>query len=284
MNANPDISVVVLTHNRREALRNTLRHLCALPERVPIAVADNASSDGTAEMLRADFPSVTHLRSEVNAGAAGRNLGAAWASTRHVAFCDDDCWWAAGSLARACALFDMHPRIGALTARVVVGAQEREDPASTLMGNSPLPSADLPGHAILGLMAGATAFRTEAFLQAGGYDARFFVGGEETLLALDLVTHGWHLVYTPDLTVHHCPSPLRDASGRRQLLARNAIWAAWLRLPMTMAWRITAARLPQIWREQGRTGVADTLRGMGWVLRERRVVPRHVARAVALIS
>jgi GT2 family glycosyltransferase len=40
--------VVVITHNRREELLGTLRHMTALPDRAPIVVVDNASSDGTA--------------------------------------------------------------------------------------------------------------------------------------------------------------------------------------------------------------------------------------------
>ncbi|WP_336159560.1 glycosyltransferase [Amycolatopsis sp. VC5-11] len=44
-------SVVVITHNRREQLRETLQHLVTLPERPPILVVDNASTDGTADLV-----------------------------------------------------------------------------------------------------------------------------------------------------------------------------------------------------------------------------------------
>ncbi|CAG2134526.1 hypothetical protein LMG31506_01399 [Cupriavidus yeoncheonensis] len=100
-----------------------------------------------------------------------------------MAFCDDDCWWQAG----------------ALTARILVGETEREDPTSTAMSHSPLPSAGLRGRMILGVMTGATAFRTAAYLEAGGYDSRLFIGGEETLLSLRLAALGWALVYAPEL-------------------------------------------------------------------------------------
>jgi GT2 family glycosyltransferase len=164
------ISVVVLTYNRRDTLCRTLRHLQALPERPRIAVVDNGSTDGTAAMVRDTFPQIACLRSDTNLGAAGRNLGAQWAAqvagTPYVAFCDDDCWWQAGSLARACALFDAHPAVVSLTARILVGASDREDPASTLMARSPLPSADLPGRAILGLMAQRPSAPTPSWLRA----------------------------------------------------------------------------------------------------------------------
>lgn len=273
----PDISLVVLTHDRRESLRRVLAKSCALPERPPIAVVDNGSRDGSVAMVREAFPSVTVLAAGANLGAAGRNLGAAWAPTRYVAFCDDDCWWQPGSLARAARLFDRYPDVATLTARILVGEAGHEDRASTCMAASPLPSSGLPGRAVLGLMAGATAFRTEAFRQAGGYEPRFFLGGEETLLALDLASCGWRLVYAPDLVVHHDPSPLRDAARRRALLARNAIWSAWLRLPCGMALAETMRVLPRLWREQGVRGCRETLLALPWVFRERHVVSPEVA-------
>lgn len=277
------ISVVVLTHNRRESLRQVLERLTALPERPPLAVVDNGSGDGSAAMVEQAFPGVTLLRSEANLGAAGRNLGARWASTPYVAFCDDDCWWQPGALAHACTLFERHPGVAALTARIVVGAQQREDPTSALMARSPLPSAGLPGRAILGLMAGATAFRTTAFLEAGGYEPRLFLGGEETLLALRLAARGWHLVYAPALTVHHLPSALRDAPRRRSLLARNAVWSAWLCLPWPMALGDTLRALPDLRRTQDLRGWRELIHGMAWVLREREVVPREVSAALSAV-
>lgn len=275
--------MVVLTHNRRESVGKVLERLTVLPERPPIAVVDNGSSDGTAAMIRSTFPGVTLLRSETNLGAAGRNLGAQWAKTPYVAFCDDDCWWHAGSLARACALFERHADVAALTARILVEPSQREDPISTAMAHSPLRSTGLPGRAILGLMAGATAFRTQAFLAAGGYEPRLFLGGEETLLALGLSARGWQLVYAPDLMVHHHPSPRRDAPRRRFLLARNAVWSAWLRLPWPMAFGDTLCALPDLWRARDLRGWQELLRGMGWVLRERRVVPPEVAAALRAV-
>ncbi|WP_423193811.1 glycosyltransferase family 2 protein [Cupriavidus sp. H18C2] len=280
------ICVVVLTHNRRDTLRRTLQHLLTLPERPRIAVVDNGSGDGTAAMLRQAFPGVACLRSDINLGAAGRNLGAQWASdvagTPYVAFCDDDCWWHDGSLARARALLDANAGVVSLTARILVGADNREDPASTHMARSPLPSADLPGRAILGFMAGATVFRVRAFLAAGGYDPRFFIGGEEAALALQLAGQGWLMVYVPELVVHHHPSPQRDAASRRSLLARNAVWTSWLCLPAPMAIGDTVRAIPALARHLDAAGWRELARGMRWVLRERRVVDDRVVAAVRL--
>lgn len=278
------ISVVVLTHNRCDALRHTLRQLTELPERPPIVVVDNASSDATVAMLAADFPQVSLLRAPANLGAAGRNLGAAAACTPYVAFCDDDTWWHPGSLALSVALLERHPTIGALSARVLVGPECRDDPTCVRMGCSPLSSVGLPGRAILGLMAGATVFRREAFQQAHGYHPRFFIGSEESLLSLDLAVLGWTMVYVPELVVHHHPSPLRESERRHQLTLRNAIWCAWLRLPAFQAASASLHGLPELWRQGGWAACRDLLRGVPWVLRERRVVPPRVLAMQQLVA
>ncbi|WP_338860503.1 glycosyltransferase family 2 protein [Mycetohabitans rhizoxinica] len=272
------ITVIVLTYRRRDELARTLTHLTALPERVPIIVVDNDSRDGTAQWVAQRFAHVTLIQAPGNLGAAGRNLGAAAARTRYIAFCDDDTWWEPGSLSLAADLLDAYPQVGSLTARVLVGPQRCEDPVCELMRTSPIvPPCALPGPPILGLLAGATAFRTDAFLAAGGYHPRLFIGGEEAVLALDLASAGWSLVYVPQLTVCHYPSPVRDAGRRRSLLARNAVWAAWLRLPAGAALQRTLQLAPRVWREGGGvTGWWQTLRGLRWVFSERRVIPPHV--------
>ncbi|MFL5909269.1 MAG: glycosyltransferase family 2 protein [Gaiellaceae bacterium] len=66
------VCAVVVTHNRREMLRKCLWALAgqtAPPARV--MVVDNASSDGTAEMVAAEFPEIDLVRLESNAGGAG---------------------------------------------------------------------------------------------------------------------------------------------------------------------------------------------------------------------
>ncbi|MBE0632562.1 MAG: glycosyltransferase, partial [Burkholderia vietnamiensis] len=254
----------------------TLARLTALPDRPTIVVVDNGSDDATAALVRERFAHVTLVHAPGNVGASGRNLGVAVARTRHVAFCDDDTWWAPGSIAEAANLLDAYPHVAAVTARVLVGAEEREDPTCKLMADSPLDaSVALPGRPILGLLAGATAFRRDAYLRAGGYHPRYFLGGEEALLALDLYRAGAWLVYAPQLTVHHYPSTHRDARARRSVSTRNDVWTAWLRWPAGAAFAHTVRMLPRLRRERG---ILPALAGLPWILRERHAIPPHVER------
>ena len=68
----PQVAVVIATRNRGPELLGTLTQLRGLPERPPIVVVDNASTDGTAELVRAHHPDVQVVGLRGNRGAAGR--------------------------------------------------------------------------------------------------------------------------------------------------------------------------------------------------------------------
>jgi GT2 family glycosyltransferase len=271
------ISVVMLTFNRVDLALETIARLRALPDRFDLVVVDNGSTDGTAARVARAFPTVTLVQAGANLGAAGRNLGVARVRTPYVAFCDDDTWWHAGSLTRAARLLDAHAQVAVLSARVVVGNNNEADATCVLMSRSPLDPSGLPGPALIGFMACASVFRVSAFRETGGFDRRLFIGGEEELVALDVLARGHAIVYADELILHHHPSPLRDAGLRRRMLARNAAWIAWLRLPMKEAWRRTLVAAACMQREGtlARDGLS-MLAALPWLLALRRPVPANV--------
>ena len=268
------VAVVVATRNRASALQQTLRRLLALPEQPAVVVVDNASDDGTGEMVRRSFPDVRVIELAENAGPAARTIGVRHADAPFVAFSDDDSWWAPGALARAADVLTASPRLGLVAARILVGSDEREDETCAAMANSPLAGdAGLPGRRVLGFVACGSVVRRSAFLAVGGFDARFAVGGEERLLAVDLERAGWRLAYVPEVVAHHHPSPERDERGRRQAEIRNALWFAWLRRPLPAALRVTIGVARDALQDPaGRAGLAGALSGVRWVARERRPV------------
>jgi GT2 family glycosyltransferase len=264
MPSEPRVTIVVATRDRPEVLRDSLpRH------EAPVIVVDNASRE----------PIPGALRLERNRGGAGRNVGVEAATTPYVAFTDDDAWWAPGALARAVELLDAHPRLALVQARVLVGPDERLDPTCTEMARTPLAGdAGQPGHAILGFVACAVVVRRSAFLEVGGFSERLHVGGEEALLAGDLVAAGWQLSYVPEVVAHHCPpATSRDRPERRETVLRNELWLHWLRRPAPVAARATATTLVRAPLERATLrGVARAVAGVPWVLRERRVSPPRV--------
>lgn len=279
-------TVVVITRNRRDELLRTLDRLGELPEDPPVIVTDNASSDGTAEAVARHHPDIRLLRLGRNLGAVGRNVAVRQVSTPYVAFCDDDSWWAPGALSRAADLLDTHPRLGSVTARIIVEPDGTEDPIVEELRNSPIPGPPwLPGPALGSFLAAATVLRTDAFRAAGGFSPRLWLGGEEELLAVDLAADGWWLTYVDDLTIHHHPSRARDSTLRRTHGIRNTLWFTWLRRPATTALRRTLHLARTVPRDRASLrAFTEAMAGLPWVLRERRVAPPEVEARLRLLE
>ncbi|GAB3325470.1 glycosyltransferase [Geodermatophilus aquaeductus] len=281
----PRVAVVVITHQRRDEVLVALARLLELPERPHVVVVDNGSTDGTAEAVRERFPAAELVASPENLGAIGRNVGIGRLSTPYVAFCDDDTWWEPGSLRTAADVLDAHPRLAVVTARILVEPGGREDPIVPELRDSPVPGADwLPGPALGSFLAGASVVRREAFLEVGGFSERLWLGGEEELMAGDLAAAGWELCYLPALTVHHQASKARDSHRRRRDGIRNTLWTTWLRRPLRPALRRTLHLLTTLPRDRVTAqGLWAAVRGIPWVVRERRVLPASAeARFAAL--
>jgi GT2 family glycosyltransferase len=280
------VAVVIATRNRGPELLGTLARLLALDEQPPIVVVDNGSTDGTAELVRANYAGVQVVGLRHNCGGAARTVGARLVDSPYVAFSDDDSWWAPGALGRAVELLDRHPRLAVVAARVLVGPDRRLDPVCQEMAHSPLPSApDLPGPSVLGFIACGAVVRRAAFLEVGGFDVRLGVGGEEELLAVDLAARGWGLAYVEEVVAHHHPSPSRDPSGRRRIQIRNALWSAWLRRPLGGAARQTAHLAALAMHQPGAwSGILLALAGLPWVLRERRPVHPELEAALRTLA
>jgi GT2 family glycosyltransferase len=264
------ITVVLLLHNCEKWVGRTLDRLVELE--LPIVAVDNASSDGTRDVVAA-YRDVTLLRLRDNIGAAGRNAGAALARTPYVAFCDDDGYFERSGLEYAANALDAFPDVALVNARIIVGPEQSLDPISAEMQASPLQdTVPLPGKRLLGFMGGAIVARRDAYLAVGGYSTTFFIGGEEETLAWPLVRRGWQLRYLPEVVVHHHPS-LANYTGIRHFGIRNTLWNAWLHRPFTSATRYTGF----IVRSQPKNrdllrGLWLTVRGCAWVLRDRHPV------------
>lgn len=284
--ADPRIAVVLITRNGRDRIGRALGALCALPEAPQVVVVDNGSTDGTASHVTRAFPAVDVVRLPENRGAAGRNAGVAATTAPYVAFAEDDSWYEPGSLTRAADVLDAHPRVGLLNAHVLVGEDRRVEPLHADMVDTPVPDdPSLPGHRILSFLEGVSVVRREAFVAVGGFDPRLLIGGPEEHLAAELLRAGWELRYVPDVTARHCPDHGEPSPLVRRLGLRNTLWFSWLRRPLRPALRHTAHVIGASPRNATTLrGVLAALRGLPWVLRERRVLPPAVEGQMALLD
>ncbi len=277
-----ELTVVLLTYNCAHRLGPVLDHLRELQLRT-IAV-DNASSDLTVEVLRARGD-VEVIGLEANVGAAGRNHGVQRARTPYVVFCDDDGWWDPDGLPAAVDLLDAHPRLAVVNARILVGEQSRLDAISVEMADSPLSEdAGIPGPVLMSFMGGAVIVRRSAYLEVGGYDPVFFMGGEEETLAHELVRGGWHLRYFPDVVIRHYPS-VANAPHLRAHGMRNTLWNAWLHRRVSSAVRWTLFTLVDTPKNiDWIRGVTMAVGGVRWVGRQRRPMSRQLDATLSVLD
>lgn len=285
---NPDsrISIVIVTQNRAASLLNTLSQLCNLTERPQIIVVDNGSSDGTTDSVKFYYPQVKVISLSKNLGPAGRNVGVSHTECPYVAFSDDDSWWASGSLAMAADLFDKYPRLALIAAKILVGKEQKVDSTCIEMAMGKLPfSSDAPGFPILGFLACGVVVRRSAYLSVGGYETLFGIGGEESLLAMDLAAKGWRLAYVEDIIAYHFPSLIRNYGSRRRSEVRNTLLTAWLRRPVSFALCKTIGFLkPALRNPHIRAGLLDTLTKLVWLIRSRQPAPKHVEAALRILE
>ncbi len=219
------VSVVVLTHGRRETLRRLLGELERLrgPD-CEVVVVDNGSDDGTAAMVAADFPGARLLALPRNVGVGARNRGLAAARGELCVCLDDD----VGGLEPAHlrhlrARFRAEPRLGAVCFRVT-----RPDDGSTCdwVHRRPIDQADR-GFETYEITEGAVALRREAAAAAGWYPEDFFLSHEGLDLAYRLLNRGWRIVYDPAVTVRHARHPAARSRCRRHYYdTRNLFWVA----------------------------------------------------------
>lgn len=220
-------SIAILNYQRRDALRRALE--AARDQRAPVLdviAVDNASTDGSAEMVRDEFPDVRLVRLPDNVGASARNAGVAAAKGDVVFTLDNDVLFGTpDDVGRALEVFERHPR-AAVVDFMIVDAERR---LSRRDWCHPRDADRWAEHEFVTdyVLEGASACRREAFLAAGGYWPPLFIGHEGWDLAFRLINAGHDLVYTPAVRVRHMVDPtVRPSSRIYYTFTRNAIWVA----------------------------------------------------------
>lgn len=216
----PLVSVILPTHNRREALSRALASVAAQTlQDFETIVVDDASSDGTAEWLRHTHPILTLLSLPRPCGAAAaRNRGLALATSPIVAFLDDDDLWRPAYLQTQVAQLLSHPRAAlSTTAHIQVDAAghiTRPDLRPLFSYPSPLAhiSAECPIHTMSVVTCHRSLFESFSPLDESlsiAHDLDFY---------LRLAAAGVPMLHSPaELVVHAVPGGL---------VTRHRLWHA----------------------------------------------------------
>ncbi len=218
------VTAVISAWNKREDVRANLLGIRAQTRPFDdVVVVDNHSSDGTPEMIRAEFPEVRLVVMPNSAYGACEtfNVGFSTALTEYIAILDDDVvltpWWLERSLARMAE----EPETTAVVSTKVV---EPGMPASFRDAEA------LNRERYMSTFRGcASLARKEAIDKAGGYDERLFIYGNERDLTCRLLNLGYRVLQFPGAeTFHRTPFGLQ--MGKRSLFyhARNA-WLGMLK-------------------------------------------------------
>lgn len=257
----PLVSVVILNYNSKQTLEQCLNNVLQLewPE-LEVIVVDNASSDGSAEMVAENYHSVRLIRRAVNSPTAGRNEGFWAARGEYILSLDNDIILPDKTvIEKSVALFRQFPKVGLLAFKV--GSPENPEEPLPEHWWYPRPLGTWKDRFFYAdfFSEGAAFFRRQALQATGGYDADFFQGFESVDLALLLIREGYEMLYCPSLTSYELR--LRGMLTRKRtrinyLSLRNRLWIVWKHYPF---WRGMQYAL-------GRIGIAG-LRSVryGWV-------------------
>jgi glycosyltransferase involved in cell wall biosynthesis len=276
--ATPRATVVITTKDRREELREALPLVLAQTEPVEVLVIDDGSSDGSADLVRRDFPQVRLERSERSLGLiAQRSRAAALASAPIVVSIDDDARLVSPrTVEQTVSDFD-HPRIGAVAIPFV-------DVRTTTTVRQVAPDAE--GRWVAPSFIGtAHAVRRDVFLALGGYRDELVQMAEEPDFCLRLLDAGYVTRLGRADKLHHLESPKRDNPRIVALGRRNDLLHAFWNVPMPyFPVRLAKVTLHSLWFAAAWRQPRAVLRGLasgyrgGLRRRERRPVSRATYR------
>jgi N-acetylglucosaminyl-diphospho-decaprenol L-rhamnosyltransferase len=230
------ITVVIVSFNTRALLARCLESLSGCRTPLAIWVVDNASADGSADMVAASFPQARLVRLATNCGFAAANNVALRAqsytpadSARYALLLNPDTVVHTGAIEQLAAFLDQHPRVGVVGPRLLNPDGSLQRAAfrfPTLLASA----LDLfpPGEVLPGRLydswwhgrypqelSGAAPFpidhplgacmlvRGAALAEVGLFDERFFIYSEEIDLCYRIRKRGWAIWHLPSAQVTH---------------------------------------------------------------------------------
>lgn len=244
----PNLAIVIVNFNTCALLRDCLASIQtgAVHVATHVMVVDNASTDGSAAMVRAEFPQVQLIESRRNGGFAyANNLGLralpgvlddAPPACDYVLLLNPDTITPPGSLDALVAYLEAHPQVGACGPKLLLA-----DGSLDLACRRAFPTPEVALYRMLGLarlfpnsprfarynmtylrpdvetevdsVVGACMLvRASVVREIGPLDETFFMYGEDLDWAYRIKQYGWTIMYVPSVTVHHYK---RAASSQR---------------------------------------------------------------------
>jgi glycosyltransferase involved in cell wall biosynthesis len=217
-------TVVITTRNRKDSLRTALQSITTQTVQPEVLVIDDASTDGTADMVRGEFPSVrVDLAPEARGYIVQRNRAAHLAGGDVIFSIDDDAAFSTPHvIEQTLAEFD-HDRIGAVAIPFINVNKENQ-----LLQRAP---GDKGIFACQSYIGTAHALRRDLFIKLGGYREFLFHQGEEQDFCMRMLEAGRIVRLGRADPIHHFESPRRDFRRMDHYGQRNLILYVWHNVP-----------------------------------------------------
>jgi N-acetylglucosaminyl-diphospho-decaprenol L-rhamnosyltransferase len=223
-----DLAIIIVSTNEAKWLRRCLQTLLDHlgPVTAEVVVVDNESTDGTRELVEAEFPGVRVVRSRNRGFSHANNRGLMTCEARHVLFLNPDTEIVEGTFAELVALMDARQSLGLIGVKQVTSdglpfptirrfpnalralgeafASERLPFRVPWLGERELDLSLLDREVECDWTSGSFMLaRREALESAGFLDERFFIFAEETDLCLRIKRAGWEIRHVPLMTIVH---------------------------------------------------------------------------------
>jgi GT2 family glycosyltransferase len=218
-----DVSIIIVNWNTKELLRDCLTSIykCAGNVDYEIIAIDNASTDGSVEMVKNDFPDVILIENSENRGfAAANNQGMAVAKGRYVLLLNSDTVVLDNAVANTVRFADENPQAAVIGCRVLNPDRTIQRtcfmfpsllnmllsstylyklfPKNRFFGREQMTWWDRSDVRRVDVVTGCFMLvRREAIEQVGMMDEQFFMYGEETDWCYRFRKKGWDLIFAP---------------------------------------------------------------------------------------
>ena len=258
-----DLAIVILNYNTKALLRDCLQSVFASDGavRFHVCVVDNASTDGSVEMVAAEFPAVHLIANRVNRGfSAGNNDGLRWYGfgqdappgsetlPRYALLLNPDTLVPPTSLDAMVRFMDARPAVGVAGPRVrrldgsLDRACRRSFPTpqvsfyrmvglSKLLPNSRRFNAynlafyaEDAVHPVDSVVGAFMMLRREAIVQIGLLDEGFFMYGEDLDWAKRIKDAGWEVWYNGQVEITHVKEAASRQSSKSRIDFYEAMW------------------------------------------------------------
>lgn len=222
-----EISVIIVSYNTRDLLRDCLRSVLGDIDMPPheVIVVDNGSRDGSMAMVRAEFPAIEVIETGENLGfAQANNLALRRAQGAFFLLLNSDAFPEPDAVGRLVEYLRRHPEVGVVGPRLLnrdgslqPSCYRFPSPGRAWLENLWVSSLLPPGsfwgdfrrwghdedREVDWVSGACFLVRREAYAAVGGFDERFFMYQEETDWQRRLRDGGWRIAFTPDARVMH---------------------------------------------------------------------------------